>query len=366
MTEEINGGEKNNLSFSGKIAVITGADPGIEDFHSAKQLILKYGAEKVIHITWPENFTIRPDRMIGTISGLAADSQIKILIFNQALPGTNAMVDKFRETRDDVFIIYCTGQEPTLDIVKRADLILRPNELGMGEAMVKQAKKQGAKVFIHYSFSRHMSQPVLSSRRDIIRETCAAEGIDYEDAEVLDPMGEAGLEASRAFILEDVPKMTAKYGEDTAFFCSNCYLQGALIRAVVDCHAIYPQPCCPSPYHGFPEALGIEAGGGMSDLSYVISEACRIAAEKNMTDRLSTWPVSASMMFTSAGAEYAIKRISGEVPETGIDTMVLTECMHSYIKEIVGEESNVYMTSYSENGIAYENYKILLMSYLDF
>jgi len=85
-----------------------------------------------------------------------------------------------------------------------------------------------------------------------------------------------------------------------------------------------------------------------------------------MTDRLSTWSVSASTMFVNAGAEYAIKRISGKIPANRIDDRVLEDCMYSYIREVVGEGVEVTMTSYSENGVIHENFKLVLMSYLDF
>ena len=357
----------NALSFPGKIAVVTSdACTSEEDFNSVDPVIDKYGSNKILHLSWSYNLQTQQEEIIDTLAGLAADREIKALIINQALLGANAAVDRFKETRDDVFIVYRTSQDPTAEAAVRANLILDLNDLGMGYAMVIQAKKQGAKAFIHYSFPRHMSQPSLSGRRDLIRETCKAEGIRFEDATALDFKGEAGIEAAHRFILDDVSRMVAKYGEDTAFFCTNCHLQEALIRAVVDNHAIFPQPCCPSPFHGFPEALGIEMKEGRPDLNYVISEASRIAAGKNMTDRLSTWPVSASAMCTSAGVEYAILWIKGEVPRTGIESNVLLECMENYISEVVGEESNIQITSYSEGGITYNNFKLLLMGYLDF
>jgi hypothetical protein len=160
--------------------------------------------------------------------------------------------------------------------------------------------------------------------------------------------------------------MVAKYGENTAFFSTNCTLQVTLIKAVVDNHAIYTQPCCPSPFHGFPEALGIDKIKSLADLYYLINETSRIAAEKNMTDRLSTWPVSASMMFTNAGAEYAIKWIDDEVPAASIDSEVLLDCINAYIENAIGEESCVFLDSCSEGGVTYNNYKQVLMSYLDF
>jgi len=357
----------NKLMFPGKIAVVTSDTlTNEEDFNSVGPVIAKYGADKIIHLSWSSNFQTQQDEMIKTLAELAADRELKALVLNQALLGSNAAVDKFKETRDDVFIVYRSSQDPTPEAAARASLIFDCNSLGMGYAMVKQAKKQGAKAFVHYSFPRHMSQPFLIRRRDLIRDTCVAEGIRYTDATALDFKGEAGIDAAWQFILDDVPKMVAKYGEDTAFFCTNCNLQVPLIKAVVDCHAIFPQPCCPSPFHGFPEALGIKMNDGPPDLAYVISEASRIAEERNMTDRLSTWPVSVSAMVTNAGVEYAIKWINDEVMKTGINDDVLLDCMSTYIEEVVGEASNVYLTSYSEGGLTYDNFKLILMGYLDF
>ena len=362
-----NGGNDNNQPFPGKIAVITDhPSVNVDDFHSADRLLSKYGAEKVVHVTWSEDFIAERNKMIEIAAKLAEDKDIKILIINQAVEGTNAAVDKFREIRNDgVFVIYCNTNEIPSQAVSRANLVISLNETGMGSAMVKQARKQGAKVFVHYSFPRHMALAPLAKRRDMMRETCTAAGLVFADVTTPDPTGDSGIAGIRQFILEDLPKQVAQYGEDTAFFSTNCQAQATLIKAIIEHHAIYPQPCCPSPLHGFPEALGIKAEEGLTDLNYVISEACRISEEKNMTDRLSTWPVSSAMMFTCAGAEYAIKWIKGEVPRKNIDNYALMGCMNSYIVEVVGEASSVYMTSYSENGVTYENYKWILMSYLD-
>ena len=357
----------HDQSFPGKIAVVTVLPSIIEDdFHSVDYLVAKYGKEKILHITWPENIMTEQDKVIDTVAALAQDREIKVLILNQAIPGSNAAVDKFKKTRNDVFIIYCTIHEQAVDAVRRANLLLRLNELGIGPEMVKQARKQGAKAFVHYTFPRHMEVKQYYERRDTIRKTCAAEGLQYVDAEALDPAGKSGIKSAQRFILEDVPKFVAKYGKDTAFFATCCQLQASLIKAVVECRAIYPQPCCPSPSHGFPEALCIDKDRSWSDLHYLIGEASRIAGEKNMTDRLSTWPVSASTMFTSAGAEYAIKWINGEVLKTSIDEDALVDCMNDFIENAVGEKSCIFLDSYSEGGIKYHNYKLVLMGYLDF
>ena len=357
-----------NLMFPGKIAVIT-SDPVIneDDYHSVDYLVAKYGTNKILHLIWPMiNFMPDQKQIISIIAELAADREIKALIFNQTLPGGNAAVDKLKESRDDIFIVFCHIHESVAESVMRANLLLRANELAVGPAMVKQAKKQGAKVFVHYTFPRHMAMLILARRRNLIKETCTVEGIHFVDADVPDPTGEIGLTVAQEYIFADVSRMVDKHGKDTAFFCTNCSLQTPLIKAVVENHAIYPQQCCPSPYHGFPEALGIDLDKSHSDLHYLLHEASSIAAQKNMTDRLSTWPVSASMMSVTAGAEYAIRWINGQVPKTGIDDDVLKNCMNAYIESSIGEEGCVFMNSYSEEEVTYHNYKQILMSYLDF
>ena len=100
--------------------------------------------------------------------------------------------------------------------------------------------------------------------------------------------------------------MVEKYGKDTCFFSTNCSQQIPLISAIVSTGALYAQPCCPSPYHGFPSALGIEVSEDkMGDLPWIIEEITKVMAEKGVSGRLSTWPAPVAMMFIEAGAEYA-------------------------------------------------------------
>jgi len=355
--------------FPGKIAVVTNTvDQNEEEFRSAEALVRKYSADKIVHVTWPVNFMAEQEQMVTTLARLAADRDIKAVIINQAVPGSNPAVDKLKETRDDIFIAYCQPQENPPDVSARANLIMNINELDQGIPMVQQAKKMGAKTFVHYSFPRHMSIVMLAARRDQIRQECEKQGILFVDATAPDPTSDAGITGAQQYILEDVPRMVARYGDDTAFFSTNCAMQIPLITAVVGTHAIYPQPCCPSPYHGFPSALGIEtqSGGKMVDVNYMNSEIKKIAANRNMTGRLSTWPIPAAMMYTTAGAEYAIKWINGEVPKTGINASVLAGLMSDYIMEVTGSNISVSMINYSEGGRTFDNFKLMLVDYLTY
>ncbi|MBQ9881636.1 MAG: DUF3798 domain-containing protein [Synergistes sp.] len=347
---------------AGKVAIVTNTvSQNEEEYRSAQEMVRKYG-DRIVHVTWPDNFMAEQEQMVSIVAKLAYDPQIKALIINQAVPGTNAAVDKLLETRKDVFIIYSTPQENPPDVAARANLIIQADDLGMGYAVPRQAKKLGAKTFVHYSFPRHMSQVLLSSRREIMRKECAKLGLVFVDATAPDPTGDSGLPGAQQFILEDVPKMVAKYGSDTAFFSTNCAMQIPLINAVVDTKAIYPQPCCPSPYHGFPTALGIKSDASQQgNLQHVINETRRILKEKGVEGRLSTWPVPVSMMATAAGTEYAMQVIDGRLPFDKLDIPALEKCMSGYAGTSVA--TNPYV---DEAGTEYPTYLFVLMDFLTY
>ncbi len=348
---------------AGKVAIVTNdVSQNEEEYRSAEQMVEKYG-DRIVHTTWPDNFMTEQEQMITIVSKLAADPEIKALIINQAVPGTDAAVDKLLESRDDILIIYATPQENPEDVAARADIILQPNELDMGPAMIQQAKKQGAKTFVHYSFPRHMAQVLLSSRRDLMKAECEKEGILFVDATAPDPTGDSGVTGAQQFILEDVPKMVAQYGKDTAFFSTNCAMQVPLIKSVVECGAIYPQPCCPSPYHGFPAALGLVSDGTSAvesmNLQDIINQTTKILEEKGEIGRVSTWPVPVSMMITIAGTEYAFKWMDGET-NGKLDLNVLKSCMDDY----AGLDCQT--TAYTEGSSTYDNYQLIMMDYLNY
>jgi predicted small lipoprotein YifL len=349
-------------AFEGKIAIVTNTlSQNEEEYRSAQQMVEKYGEDKVSHVLWPDNFMTEQEQMISTITKIGSDPDVKALIINQAVPGTNAAVDKLLETRDDMFIVYCAPQENPPDVAARANLILQPDELGMGDSIPEQAKAMGAKTFVHYSFPRHMSVVLLSARRDLMITKCEEIGLEFVDATAPDPTGDAGVPGAQQFILEDVPKMVEKYGKDTAFFSTNCSMQTPLIKATFDAGAIYPQPCCPSPYHGYPSALGIESTGYTVDaMAQVISETAKKLKEGGVLGRFSTWPVPVAMMNTVAGAEYAVKWINGEVGDE-LDTAVLEGLMTEYANGI-----KVKTTTYVEGSSEYPTFRLIMMDFLTY
>ncbi|MBN2797153.1 MAG: DUF3798 domain-containing protein [Clostridia bacterium] len=351
----------NGGSGDWKIGILTGTvSQNEEEYRAAQAVKEKYGEEHVIIMTYPDKFMDEQETTIANVASMAAEENMKALLLIQAVPGSSAAIDKAREINPDLLIIAGVPGENPADIASRADIVFTLDELTMGRTMVEQAAKQGAKVFVHYSFPRHMSYALLSARRDLLKENCEAMGIEFVDATALDPTGDAGLSGAQQFILEDTPRMIEKYGKDTAFFSTNCGLQIPLIKSVYEGGAIYPQPCCPSPYHGFPSALGIEIPEEkQGDIDYLVDEIKAKMAEKGMTGRMSTWPVPCSMMFIEAGADYAKGWIDGEFTEK-----LNKDKVEEYFKAYAGVD--IELNVLEEEGVTYDNYLMVLLGYLDF
>ncbi|NLB78130.1 MAG: DUF3798 domain-containing protein, partial [Clostridiaceae bacterium] len=215
-------------------------------------------------------------------------------------------------------------------------------------------------------FPRHMSIVMLAARRQLMIDKCEEIGIEFYDAQAPDPTSDVGVPGAQMFILEDVPKLVDRFGQDTAFFSTNCSMQTPLIKAAADEGAIYPQPCCPSPYHGFPSALGLTSEDSEEETDYsiegmakVISDTAKALKEKGVLGRFSTWPVPVAMMNTVASTEYIIEWINGNVGEE-LDIEVLEEKMAEYANLAVAT------SSYTEEGLEIPHFRLIMMDFLTY
>jgi len=375
--------EETGKTFPGKIAIVTNTvDQNEEEYRSAQFMQLEFGTDKIIHRTWPVNFSTEGEMMISILQEIANDPEVRGLIINQAVVNTNAAIDKFREVRDDVFIVVCSPGENLDDVAAKADLALVPDELSQGETIVMQAIALGADTLAHYSFARHMSYPLLAGRRDIMREVCEREGIKFVDLTAPDPTSDVGMPGAQLFITQDVPKQVEALGPNTAFFSTNCGMQIPLVTQVIETGAIYPQPCCPSPYHAFPAALGItstvptgefdpETGEEIllfRSTSEVIEATRAVIEARGMSGRLSTWPVSGSMLWTFAGVDYAIEWINGNVPQEhgNIDMDVFHKICDDRILEAGVGAVPVDLQLLEMDGKLYSNYIVGLIDYFTY
>ena len=88
-----------------KIGIITGTvSQGEEEYQQAQKLKEKYG-DMVVTATYPDNFSTETEQTIATVTNMAADPDVKAIIFVQAVPGATAAIQKVKETRDDILFI---------------------------------------------------------------------------------------------------------------------------------------------------------------------------------------------------------------------------------------------------------------------
>lgn len=342
-----------------KIGIITGTvSQGEEEYQAAQNMAAKYG-DIIVTATYPDNFSSETETTIANTVALASDPEVKAIVFVQAVPGTAAAIDKVRETRPDMLFIAGVAAEDPATIASKADIVLLVDEISMGTAMPKKAAEMGAKTFIHYSFARHLSYATISARRTLIMKTCEELGIDYYDVTAPDPLGDSGVSGAQQFILEDVPRQIERFGKDTAFFSTNCAMQEPLIRSVLEGGAIYPQQCCPSPYHGYPAALNIDVSGHEGDIDYMLKAIGKVLKEHGQEGRMSTWGVAVNMLMIEAGVDYAIEFLEGRT-DGRVDEAVLFP-----IIDEIGKGGTVVST-YEENGVPIDNFYLILCDYHDF
>lgn len=323
-------GEEAALGY--KIGIMTGTvSQGEEEFMAAVELVEKYGSDVVVHMTYPDKFMDEQETTIANIVSLAADPEMKAIVICQAVPGTKAAIDIIKENRDDILFIAGVPHEDPEVIASSADICINPDDLARGETIVALAAKMGAETFIHYSFPRHMSYELLAQRRDIFREECGKLGLEFVEVEAPDPTGDAGVPGAQQFILEDVPRQIEKYGANTNFFSTNCAMQEPLIRMALDGGGIYAEQCCPSPYHAYPGALGIEIPEDKAgDVAYILEQIEAKVVEGGGAGRFATWRVPCNMAIIHGSAEYAMLYAKGEVGKQDFDKY--TETMSAAAK----------------------------------
>ncbi|MBM4236131.1 MAG: DUF3798 domain-containing protein [Firmicutes bacterium] len=304
---------------------------GEEEFMAAVELVEKYGSDVVVHMTYPDKFMDEQETTIANIVSLAADPEMKAIVICQAVPGTKAAIDIIKENRDDILFIAGVPHEDPEVIASSADICINPDDLARGETIVALAAKMGAETFIHYSFPRHMSYELLAQRRDIFRDECEKLGVAFVEVEAPDPTGDAGVPGAQQFILEDVPRQIEKYGANTNFFSTNCAMQEPLIRMALDGGGIYAEQCCPSPYHAYPGALGIEIPEDKAgDVAYILEQIEAKVVEGGGAGRFATWRVPCNMAIIHGSAEYAMLYAKGEVGKQDFDKY--TETMSAAAK----------------------------------
>ena len=355
------GTSSSSESKSFKVGIMTATlSQSEEEYRAAENIVAKYGEDKAVHLTFPDNATKEQEATISLAMSLASDPDITAIIFDTAMEGTAAAMNKVRESRPEILLLAGVPSESPDTITAAADMVIHPDVAGMGTQVAEAAAACGAKTLIHYSFPRHMAQPLNIARHDNMKAKCEELGIAFVDVTTPDPMSDAGVSATQQFILEDVPRQVETYGENTAFFGTNAGQQEPMCKAAYQTHAIYPLPDNPSVFYAFPGALGIEipeeSRGNVEYMQAAISEKL---ATNSMTGRMGCWSVPEQTMFINCLYQYAVQYSEGKIADK-CDLFALTNIMTEYAG------GNVSIRQYTDpsNNVTYDNFLVILGNYV--
>lgn len=352
---------QSNVKPKYKIGIMTQTvSQGEEEYRASERIKKEYGDMIVIQ-TYPDKFMAEQETTIANALSLAADPDVKAIVFVQAVAGTAAAIEKIKDKRPDILTIAgCPGEDPSV-IGKVADIVSFQDVAGMGPGLVKQAHDMGAKTFVHYSFPRHMSNQLNAARRDNIKKACESLGIIFVDVTAPDPMTDAGVAGTQQFILEDVPRKIMEYGKDTAFFGTNTAMQEPLIKCCLEYGAIFPAQPDPSPFVGYPSALGLQIPEDKKgDVNYIIEQIKNEIEKRGMSGRFSTWTVPLNMMFIDGGVKYAMEYLEGRTSGK-VDKAKLQEIYEEYAGAKLSFDNYV-----DNSGKVFDNFFLITGSYITF
>ena len=284
-----------------------------DTYRGAERLIKEYGdvanGGMIKHVTMPDNFMSEMETTISQIVGLADDPKVKVIVVDDAIPGTTEAFRRVKEKRKDILCFAGEPQEDPNVITSTADFAIGVDNIMRGYLIINTAKKLGAKTFVHISFPRHMSYELLSRRRAIMEQACKDLGLKFAFETAPDPTSDVGVAGAQQFILEKVPAWVQKYGKDSAFFCTNDAQTEPLLKQVAKQGAIFVEPDLPSPLMGYPGAFGIDLKDEAGDWPAIMKKVEKAVIDAGGKGRMGTWPYSYGWSTVCALAEYG-KRIT--------------------------------------------------------
>lgn len=327
------------------IGIVTGTvSQGEDELRGAEAMIKKYGDANtggmIKHVTYPDNFMQEQETTIAQIAGLADDPDMKVIVVNQAIPGTVAAFKQIREKRPDILLLANSSQEDTAMIEAAADVVVDPDNVNRGYLMILAAKKMGAKTFVHISFPRHMSIELLSLRRNIMEQACKDLGLKFVFQTAPDPMSDVGVPGAQQFILEHMPAWVDKYGKDTAFFCTNDAQTEPLLKRVAELGAIFVEPDLPSPIMGYPGAFGIDLKAEAGNWPAILKKVEAVVVAKGGAKRMGTWAYSYGYSATEGLVELGKNIVEGKVKKGANGAYALKDVLAAFQTYTPGAEWN--------------------------
>ena len=338
------------------IAVITGTmSQSVDERGAAMMLAEKYGDAVIKTATYPDNFTEEKETTIQTIVNFADDPTVKAIVVCQAVPGVAEAFRQVKERRSDILCFAGESQEDPNLICDAADLVVMNDFVARGYLIINTAKQLGCDTFVHISFPRHMGIESLSRRLAVMKEAGKELGVTIVEETAADPLSDVGITGAQAQILEKAPEWIEKYGQNTAYFCTNDAHTAPLLQTLIEKGGYFIEADLPSPLMGYPDALGIAfSDSDMSNYEYLLKSVEDAIVAKGGEGRFGTWAYSYTYSLTAGLTEHAMNVIEGKSEMLEIDDVSDALAVYS-----PGAEWNGSYYTDANTGVKTENYMLI-------
>jgi DNA-binding LacI/PurR family transcriptional regulator len=315
------------------IGIVTGdVTQGADDYLGAREMIRLYGdalnGGMIRHAIYPDNFMDDAGRTVRVIADLADDPLMRVIVVNQAVPGTGEGFRRVKERNPGIVCLAGEAHEEIDELASGADLVVNADFIARGYLIPLLAKRLGARTLVHLSFPRHLGYHHMARRRSIMRQACRDLGLAFADEEAPDPTGSAGIEGARRFILENFPAWIEKYGADTAFFCTNDAHTEPVLEQVAASESYFVEADLPSPILGYPQAFGIDIDYESGDWQAILRKVEEAVAKAGGNGRLGTWAYPLGVIQTAGMAEFG--RLIAQRRVEISDMQTLLECFGKF------------------------------------
>ena len=338
-----------------KIAVVTGSmSQAIDERAAAMMLESKYG-DMITTDVYPDNFTEEKETVIQKIVQYADDPDVKAIVVAQAVPGTAEAFRQVKERRDDIICLAGESQEDPSLISEAADVVLMNDFVARGYLIIKTAKELGCDTFVHISFPRHLGIESLARRLAVMKEAGKELGVTIVEETAADPMSDVQITGAQQQILEKAPEWIEKYGQNSAYFCTNDAHTAPLIKQLLEYGGYFIEADLPSPLMGYPDALGVEfKDEDMTNYEYLLKSVEEAIVAKGGAGRFGTWAYSYLFSLVAGLTEHAINVIDGKAELTEIDDIADALAVYS-----PGAEWNGSYYTDANTGVKTENYMLI-------
>jgi hypothetical protein len=309
------------------IAIVTGSfEQGAEDVIGAREMIRLYGGAEneglITHIIYPNEYLDDPEATTELIVSLIGDPKLKVIVVNQAITGTAEAFRRVKLARPDIILLSGEPHEDPDIISKSADLVVAGDFVSRGYLLPYAAKELGAKAFVHISFDRHMAYETMKIRLNIIKEACQEFGLRFAEETAPDPIGEAGIEGARQFIMDNYPNWVEKYGPDTAFFVTNDAHTQPLLVQMAKLGGYFIEADIPSTLLGYPEAFEVDVQPYLGQWSVILDMVEKAVVKAGAGGRLGAWAYPLGFTQTTGLVEFGKLIAEGQTEPSDIQALL--------------------------------------------